>query len=215
MSLSSSASHSGSASGSNHLYLPKDFQFRSIDQAYKIIEENCFATLLSTSNSATFPDILASHLPIFLHRDSNTDEKGKLYGHFANANPHFKLIEILTSSSFTIPVMIIFMGPDAYISASWYSNPKRNVPTWNYSVVHIRGNLKLLKNKKDLEWILSELAKRNERDLINLTSRAGLKNKEHKEWNYNELDEKYKNLQHNAITGFEIEIKEIIGKNQS
>jgi len=83
---------------------------------------------------------------------------------------------------------------------------------WNYSVVHVRGNLKLLKTKKDLEWILSELAKRNERDLINLTSKAGLKNKEHKEWNYNELDEKYKNLQHNAITGFEIEIKEIIGK---
>ena len=33
----------------------------------------------------------------------------------------------------------MFSGPHAYISASWYDNPERRVPTWNYISVQAKG----------------------------------------------------------------------------
>jgi transcriptional regulator len=37
---------------------------------------------------------------------------------------------------------IVFQGPHAYVSASWYEEPYETVPTWNYTAVQIVGLLR-------------------------------------------------------------------------
>lgn len=37
--------------------------------------------------------------------------------------------------------LVIFQGPHAYISSSWYE--EQQVPTWNYQSVHLYGNVSL------------------------------------------------------------------------
>lgn len=39
--------------------------------------------------------------------------------------------------------LVIFQGPHAYISSSWYE--KEAVPTWNYQAVHVYGKAELVK----------------------------------------------------------------------
>lgn len=43
--------------------------------------------------------------------------------------------------------LVIFRGPDAYISPSWYATKKETgkvVPTWNYAAVHACGVLRIV-----------------------------------------------------------------------
>lgn len=52
-------------------------------------------------------------------------------------------------------ITVVFQGPQAYISASWYTQPVQ-ASTWNYTLVQARGTLRhmndneLLQNLKDL-----------------------------------------------------------------
>lgn len=40
-------------------------------------------------------------------------------------------------------VLAVFTGPDAYVSASWYANPRIG-STWNYMSVHVQGRLRFM-----------------------------------------------------------------------
>ena len=42
--------------------------------------------------------------------------------------------------------MIIFPGPHAYVSSSWYDH--ENVPTWNYIAVHVYGKIKIIEGEQ-------------------------------------------------------------------
>ena len=52
--------------------------------------------------------------------------------------------------------MIVFRGPDAYISPTWYTKPEV-VPTWNFAVVHVSGRLKAITEKASLHDLLARL----------------------------------------------------------
>eukprot|EP00493_Phyllostaurus_siculus_P004185 UN04205 len=78
-------------------------------------------------------DLQASHLPLVL--DRSTGGNDALLGHFARANPHWKQLD-------GGRVLVIFNGPHAYISPSWYAAGPA-VPTWNYAAVHVHGQLTL------------------------------------------------------------------------
>jgi transcriptional regulator len=56
-------------------------------------------------------------------------------GHVAKANPHAALIAA------GAPATLVFCGPHAHVSASWYEEPYETVPTWNYTAVELRGRL--------------------------------------------------------------------------
>lgn len=88
---------------------------------------------LSTLVTATTEGILATPLPFIF--DENEGEFGVLYGHLAKANPQWKLPAIGQA-------LVIFTGPDAYITPSWYASKREHgkvVPTWNYEAVHAYG----------------------------------------------------------------------------
>ena len=52
--------------------------------------------------------------------------------HLANANG---IVPGLAAG----PVLALFEGPHAYVSASWYREPAVNVPTWNYVAIECEG----------------------------------------------------------------------------
>ncbi len=76
---------------------------------------------------------MATPLPLIL--DTTGGDYGVLYGHVARANPQWK-------TPVAGEAMAIFMGPDAYVSPSWYATKAiagKVVPTWNYVAVHAYG----------------------------------------------------------------------------
>lgn len=122
------------------MYLPPSMRL-SREQAWSLIERHDFAVLVGA-------DLEATHLPLLLERSEG--EQGTLYGHFARANPHWRMLNGSRA-------LAIFNGPHAYVSPTWYANQPA-VPTWNYLAVHATGTLELLGTEATRELLERSLA---------------------------------------------------------
>lgn len=108
------------------MYIPKYFKQNDIAAAENFVSEYPFATLVSTAGDAP----IATHIPVIL----DTKEGGwKFTGHISLENPHHNVFGNQNH-------LLIFQGPHAYISPTWYEH-KQNVPTWNYIAVHCYGTI--------------------------------------------------------------------------
>ncbi len=105
------------------MYIPAAFAVKDEAILFDFIDRHSFATLVSTIDDVPF----ATHLPVLLDRARN-----RLLGHVAYANPHWRCFDGVRE------VLIIFQGPHAYVSPSWYVETPA-VPTWNYAAVHVYG----------------------------------------------------------------------------
>jgi len=145
------------------------------------IQKNAFATLITQESGRP----LATHLPFVL--DQNVSGKAIISGHIAKANAQWK----------TIPeqgeVLVMFQGPHAYISSSWYNH--ENVPTWNYLAVHVYGKIRLIEGEELLNH-LKKLVNTYEEDRPNRVSVEGMSGA-------------YLESQIRALVGFEIQITEV------
>ncbi len=111
------------------MYTPPAFRDDDRDSIHATIR----AARLANFVTATPDGVLATPLPLYL--DENEGEHGVLYGHLAKANPQWR-------ARVTGDGLAIFMGPDAYITPSWYATKQETgkvVPTWNYVAVHAYG----------------------------------------------------------------------------
>lgn len=127
------------------MYLPQAFAVADQKRIRSLIEQNSLATVLSFPQQST-PFI--NHLPIVFSGEQGKEEI--LLGHMSRKNPqwmHFKENPNCT---------MIFHGPHAYITPSWY-NSGRDVPTWNYAVVHVHGTIELRESYEDQIATLSRL----------------------------------------------------------
>lgn len=111
-----------------------------------------------------------------------SDDKTKIYGHLAIANPQHKQLA-------GQEVLLTLEGPHGYVSPSWYNSP--GVPTWNYQAVHIYGVCSLINDVQKLKHIVDALTHKYESAF-------------EKPW-----QPKYKAAMLNAIVGVEIAITEI------
>ena len=109
------------------MYVPRKLQMEA-EQCIKFIERYPFGLLLSQN------PLQATHVPFTLHKDE--EQNVFLQCHFAKANPHWHDID-------GTEVLIVFSGPHAYISPSWYQQQPA-VPTWNYAAVHVKAKATLL-----------------------------------------------------------------------
>ena len=112
---------------------------------YNFIDHHPFATFILNGEN-----ILATHIPVLLE---GTPENYRLYGHIAEANEQHKFLKD------GLEALLIFHGPHAYVSSSWYKDV--NISTWDYSAVHINVKLKL-QSKEELEESLQNLVDRFE-----------------------------------------------------
>jgi transcriptional regulator len=112
---------------------------------------------LSTLVTMTAEGLVATPLPLFL--DETEGEFGTLYGHLAKANPQWKLPP-------SCDALVIFAGPDAYITPSWYASKREHgkvVPTWNYEAVHAYGPTEFFEDEDRLRDAVTRLTNLYER----------------------------------------------------
>jgi len=124
------------------MYQPRVFREERTARLHDVIERHPFGTLVVASAAG---EIEISHVPILLDRTGA--EHGRLGLHVAAANPIWKTALAIGRAT------VIFGGPHAYVSASWYGTPSEQVPTWNYVVVHASG----IPKKMDREQLLALL----------------------------------------------------------
>ncbi len=89
--------------------------------------------------------LMAIHIPFML--DVQHGGHGRLLGHVSRANPGW---HGLVGGA---PSVVMFMGPDAYITPSWYPGKREHgkvVPTWNYVTVHAQESL------RDTPWKVTD-----------------------------------------------------------
>lgn len=131
------------------LYNPTRFKSTDADAAYGLMDSFPFATMVYVKdNQASF-----SHLPITLEKHP---DKVLLIGHLAKANPHWKLL----SEAVSPEVTLIFQGGHTYVTPKWYT--KNDVPTWNYSLVHVRGKAHLITDEQGILACLQSLTESSE-----------------------------------------------------
>ncbi|MGW1728812.1 FMN-binding negative transcriptional regulator [Streptomyces sp. NPDC002306] len=101
-----------------------------------LIRGNPLALLVSNGTDADGP--FATHLPVIPDPDGadwNADLSGAvLLGHMNRANPHWAALEAGATA------VLAFTGPHAYVSPTVYEVTPA-APTWNFTSVHVRGNI--------------------------------------------------------------------------
>lgn len=108
----------------------------------EFMKQHSFATLICV-DAMQGPE--ATQIPFLF-----AEREGQLYlrGHIMKDNDHYKALEQNKQ------VLVLFTGPHAYVSASWYEN-KQQASTWNYMTVHAHGELVFL-TEEELLKILDE-----------------------------------------------------------
>ena len=106
------------------MYSPSYNRIEDRSELLAFLRANNFPILVTGTGGV----LHASHLPITVHEQGT---QIVIDMHMAKSNPQWQ--EFLDDE-----VMVIFAGPHAYVSPSWYEEKER-VPTWNYAAIHAYG----------------------------------------------------------------------------
>jgi transcriptional regulator len=164
------------------MYVPPQFEVTDRAWVVDLIERNPFGLLIT--GGPEYP--LASHIPMLAQE---RDGELWLLGHVARENEHARAIAAGASAT------LVFQGPHAYVSAAWYEKPYATVPTWNYTAVHICGEL-----RECDPWPMLKLLS------------VKLEGQSDQAWDPNRLDRDFVARQLRAITGFELRAKAVYAK---
>lgn len=128
------------------MYLPKLYREEEKKNIQDFLRRNNFAAIVSFDGVRP----VTTHIPTELVEN----DQGELviYGHMSRANPQWQTFG-------ENQVLLIFQGPHAYISARWYNHV--NVPTWNYTIIHVYGRVKEIQGE-ELYALLSRLVYNHE-----------------------------------------------------
>lgn len=119
-------------------YPPKQHQDDNREHMIEVIKTYPLATLISVKDNKP----LISHLPL-IYSD------GKLIGHLDKYNPQATLLKDANE------VTVLFSGPQCYISPSIYGTTQ--LPTWNYIMVHLKGNVKEIDNPETIKQTMVDM----------------------------------------------------------
>lgn len=137
------------------MYNPARFKASDQEEAFNLMIRYPFATVITVVDGEN----VISHLPLIATRAENSSATANdeiiLIGHLARANPHWNYFKDHRTT-------IIFQGAHSYITPKWYA--KNNVPTWNYSVVHVKGIFELIEDYEGTVKCLKTLSDQVERN---------------------------------------------------
>ena len=167
------------------LYVPAHFRIEDRAALVDFMRANAFGTLVSGAAGA----MNVSHIPFVIEADPGGAVR--LLGHVARANPHWRALEAGDAA------VVIFQGPHAYVSPTWYENHPA-VPTWNYAVVHAHGRATLMDDAR-LRALLESLSSHYE-------------SQRPSPWRMRDLAPAYVAAMLRAIVGFTIEVERLEGK---
>ena len=172
------------------MYIPSYFNDEDLASLHRQIDGTRLATLVTFDEHG----LQASHVPLLL--DPAQGAHGVLTGHLAKANPQWKTLALGTE------VLVIFQGPDAYVSPSFYAAKAEHgkvVPTWNYLAVHVYGRAQVFTDPERLLGVVSGLTHKHE------ATRA-------EPWAVSDAPDDYIQKMLNGIVGFAIPIERLEGK---
>jgi transcriptional regulator len=135
------------------VYVPAHFKEDRVDVLHDLMRTTGLATIVSMTPEG----MIASHVPLML--DPDPAPYGTLIGHFARANPHWRLLDR------NVQTLVIFQGPEGYITPSYYAAKKEHgkvVPTWNYAAIHAYGTLEVFDDPERLLGVVTRLTERHE-----------------------------------------------------
>ncbi|AKJ29435.1 FMN-binding negative transcriptional regulator [Caldimonas brevitalea] len=135
------------------MYIPPHFAETRPEVLQRIIREHPLGMLVTHG-----PEGLdADHLPFEFAPEQGPN--GTLLAHVARSN---NLWQRCPSGA---PVMVVFRGAEAYISPNWYPSKHeahRQVPTWNYEVVHAHGTLAVRDDERFVRRLVARLTRTHE-----------------------------------------------------
>lgn len=144
----------------------------------KFMEDNRFAFMTGSFLSGIQ---VATQIPVLLE-----ERNGELYlqGHIMRNTDHHKAFVENPNA------LLVFTGPNCYVSASWYSNPQVG-STWNYMSVHVGGQVTFMTNEELIQFMRKLTLKMEKGNKQSLTF-------------IDNLPEQYVDKMMSAIVGFEI-----------
>jgi transcriptional regulator len=162
------------------VYLPKHFEETRVEVLHGLIRAYPLGALVSVNAGG----LDATHIPFEVDAD------------VARANPVWR------ETAPGAPALVIFQGPDTYVSPSWYptkSETGKVVPTWNYAVVHAHGAPRFIDDRGWLRAFVERLTERHEAERP-------------APWKVTDAPADFIDKQVGAIIGLEIPIARLIGK---
>lgn len=172
------------------MYQPTHFKQDDLEVLYQLIQQYPLATLIVLVDGV----LEVNHIPVEWVADASN--LGVLKGHIAKANP---LADLLVQER---EAYLVFHAEQQYISPNGYVSKAidhRAVPTWNYRVVHVKGQIKRVEDEKFLRGVLARLTRQHEAS-------------ETTPWTMSQAPEDYIRSELKEIVGIEIQIAAITGK---
>jgi transcriptional regulator len=176
--------------GNATMYVPPQFKEDRVPVLHAAMRQAGLATLVTFAGDG----LEASHVPMLL--DPEPAPFGTLYGHISRANAQWR------QSRADIPALAIFLGPDAYISPSWYETKRQTgkvVPTWNYVAIHAAGPVRFFHDPDQLLALVTRLTERHEGERT-------------EPWAVRDAPEEFISAQLKGIVGFALSITRLEGK---
>jgi transcriptional regulator len=174
------------------MYTPAHFRVSEPAALHRIIAAHPLGVLVTSHEGS----LDANHIPFEF--DPQIGPLGRLSAHVARANPVWQ--QCLAGAD----VLVIFRGKESYISPNWYPSKHethRQVPTWNYEVVHAHGRLRVRDDEKFLRGVLARLTRVHEAQ-------------EPRPWKMGDSAPEYIDMMLRAVVGLEIDITALEGKSK-
>ena len=172
------------------MYLPAHFEENRADALHRLIADYPLGALVTLGPNG----LDANHVPFEF--DAAKGAHGILRAHVARANPVWQ--EVKDGDE----VLVMFQGPTGYISPNWYPSKHdthRQVPTYNYMVVHAHGKIVVHEEEAFLRGLVARLTRTMEAN-------------EPKPWKMGDAPADYISQMLGAIVGIEIEVTRLVGK---
>ncbi|OGB12732.1 MAG: transcriptional regulator [Burkholderiales bacterium RIFCSPLOWO2_12_67_14] len=174
------------------MYIPPHFAQTRPEELQRIVREHPLGVLVTQSDAG----LDADHLPFEFDPAAGTH--GALLAHVARANTLWQRCP--TGSA----VMVVFRGAEAYISPNWYPSKHeahRQVPTWNYEVVHAHGILTVRDDERFVRGLVARLTRKHE-------------TAEPRPWKMSDSEPGFIDGLLRHIVGIEIAITSLVGKSK-
>ena len=172
------------------MYLPSHFEETRVEVLHRLIREHSLGTLVTLGSEG----LNANHIPFEI--EPTPAPFGTLKGHVARGNPVWR------DFSEDVEALLIFRGPQAYITPSWYQTKKETgkvVPTYNYLAVHAYGPMRVVEDRAWLRNLVERLTDRHE------AARPV-------PWKVTDAPDDYIEAMLRAIVGIEIRVTRLLGK---
>lgn len=179
------------------MYNPAHFTVADTLALHDLIRQYPLGMLVSHCDGA----LDANHLPCELLEGE--DGRTTLIAHVARANPLWQQLRDDDA------VLVVFRAEEGYISPNWYPSKHeahRQVPTWNYRVVHAHGTVTVRQDEKFLLGVTGRLTRTHEARTQAQVPQA------HPAWKMGDAAPDYLQQMLGAIVGLEIHVTRLEGK---